>query len=221
MFIPSDSKFKQLINTLSNELKKPLPGIESQLKMAPSTREQLLRSMKHPNEPKQSAVLILLFPYDGEAHTVFIQRNVYDGVHSGQIAFPGGRHEPTDSDLVFTALREANEELSVVPNDVTVIGKLTKIYIPPSNFDVLPVVGCLNYKPEFRIQPSEISGYFMVKLDHLENPETTQHKQIRLSNGMEFMTPCYVVGSNIIWGATSMILNELIEVLKAIRQPSS
>jgi 8-oxo-dGTP pyrophosphatase MutT (NUDIX family) len=213
MFQNTPAPFGSFVSKLKQRLQEPLPGIEAQLKLVPAYRAELLKMKKTDKQARQSAVMIMLFPKDGEVHTTFIQRNVYDGVHSGQIAFPGGRYEKTDPTLEFTALRETQEEVGVPMDAIKTIGSLTKIYIPPSNFDVLPVVGYLNAKPDLVPDPSEVSGVFTVSLKHLVNPESCQLSPISLANGMKLDVPCYMANGHIIWGATSMILSEFIAVL--------
>ncbi len=211
-------EFTFLMTALFERLKLPLPGLEAQLKRAPAYRAELLRQSKFKDNPRQSAVLILLYPDDSKINTVFIQRNVYDGVHSGQIAFPGGRMEPDDPDLIYTALREAQEEIGILQAKVNVLGSLTSLYIPPSNFDVLPVVAYSMEVPEFIPQISEVSGYFSISIDQLASFEACQEREVVLNNGTRYHVPCFVVNEQIIWGATSMIINEFLEVWKDINK---
>jgi 8-oxo-dGTP pyrophosphatase MutT (NUDIX family) len=213
MYHDAPLQFKPFISKLLQRLQKPLPGIEAQLRLVPAYKAELLKMQKPDRQARQSAVMIMLFPAEGEVHTTFIQRNIYDGVHSGQIAFPGGRHESTDPNLEFTALRETAEEVGVPLGLIKPIGTLTKIYIPPSNFDVLPVVGYLDSKPELVPDPSEVSGVFTVSMRHLLNPESCQLRPVKLANGMQIEVPCYIANGHTIWGATSMILSEFIAVL--------
>lgn len=216
MFLSSPTDFDGFVNGLARRLKQPLPGLEAQLKLLPAYRAELRRSTQSPADARQSAVLILLFPESNDVKTVFIQRNIYDGVHSGQVAFPGGRFEKGDKDLEKTALRETEEEVGVPSSRIRLIGKLTKIYIPPSNFDVLPFVGCLAEPPTLIPDPSEVSGVFTVSLNHLIRPESCQMSAIDLPDGRQIDAPCYLVDNYRIWGATSMILSEFIEVLKEV-----
>lgn len=216
MFLSSLSDFDVFVDSLSRRLKQPLPGLEAQLKVLPAYRAALRREAQSPADARQSAVLILLFPEGHDIKTVFIQRNIYDGVHSGQVAFPGGRYEKGDKDLEKTALRETEEEVGVPASGIRLIGKLTKIYIPPSNFDVLPFVGCLAEPPTFIPDPSEVSRVFTASMYHLIRPESCQMRAINLPDGRQIEAPCYLVDDYRIWGATSMILSEFIEVLKEV-----
>lgn len=216
MFLQDHSSFESFVHRLSVRLKQDLPGLDAQLALAPAYRAELLKLAEKRGQARQSAVMILLFPENGQISTVFIQRNLYDGVHSGQVAFPGGRFEETDPNLEYTALREMEEEIGIPMKSVHVIGTLTKLFIPPSNFDVLPVMGYIGFKPDFKPDASEVSGVFSVPLSHLANPANCSTKPITLADGRQFDVPCFVVGDYVIWGATLMIISELVEVLKDI-----
>ncbi|MFT4033803.1 MAG: CoA pyrophosphatase, partial [Siphonobacter sp.] len=120
--------FTEFSEHLSQRLQEPLPGELAHQKMAAGSR---LRYKVQPNErTRQSAVLILFYPYLGDIYTPLILRPKYEGVHGGQMAFPGGRMERTDKGLIHTALREAQEEIGIKASDVKVLGSLTKLYIP-------------------------------------------------------------------------------------------
>src|ERR1035437_6911082 len=110
---------------LKSEILKGLPGTEIQWQMASSDRFVKKFSRFPGKDARIAAVLILLYPNKGSIHTVFMHRPDYNGVHGGQISFPGGKKEPEDKDVIRTALREANEETGVDPAKVNVIGTLT------------------------------------------------------------------------------------------------
>ena len=203
---------EQLSKLIQNRLLSNLPGPQAHLRMEPETRKAFL-NLKHAEAPRQSAVLILLFEENGKIKTPFIRRNIYDGVHSGQIALPGGGFETHDNTLINTALRETEEEIGIAKNQVKVLGTLSKIYIPPSNFDVLPVVGYLENTPTLKIDPTEVSEAFLVDLDHLVSPACVSTSRVKLQNGSEIEIPCYQISDYTIWGATAMILSEFIEII--------
>lgn len=186
-----------------------LPGLAAQLRMAPKIREAELRSMGANQTPKPGSVLFLIFPgTDGSACTALIKRPQYDGAHSGQISFPGGKAENTDIDYCFTALREANEELGIESQEVEVTGQLTDLFIPPSNFLVKTFVGLSDKTPKFRPSPSEVDQLILVPISSFFQPEHILNQTLSLSNGYRISTPCYKIGSWIIWGATAMIISE-------------
>lgn len=161
------AKIKSLLLT------KELPGLLTQLKMAPATRlAEIAKSqltIEHKDYlgkiPRKSAVLILLYPKNNSTHLVMMVRATDDTVHSGQVSFPGGKVEKNDQTISHTALREAHEEIGVIPESVEIIGKLTKLYIPPSNFDVYPVIGYTNTTPVF-ITNNEVQKILEIDLPH-------------------------------------------------------
>lgn len=203
-----DKFIKYLTVSLEN-----LPGFEAQLKMAPITRLKDLKMFKLKETARKSAVLLLIYPDKRKIKTVLMERATDKTVHSGQISFPGGKFEEEDKTLEQTALRETYEEIGIDPNTVKILGPLTKLYIPPSNFDVSPFVGYTNQKPNFKIN-SEVKSILEVDLQMLLNPETLVKKTIEHRTGGIFEVPCYFVQNHIIWGATSMIISELLEVIK-------
>jgi 8-oxo-dGTP pyrophosphatase MutT (NUDIX family) len=194
---------------LEQELQKPLPGIEAQLRMAPEMR----RPINSDRPLRDGGVMILVYPHKCMWHTVFIKRTEYDGIHSGQVSFPGGIYEDHDITLVNTALRETQEETGLPVSMVTVIGQLTLLHIPVSNVNVHPFVGRVEYHPEFMPDPSEVQYLIEVSLDELLNEE--HHKTSRMSVlGRDISVPYFDIQGNRIWGATAMILSEFLEVVK-------
>ncbi|MBK9290788.1 MAG: CoA pyrophosphatase [Bacteroidetes bacterium] len=210
--MPEKLNFQHFCDYLRHQLTLKLPGYAAQQRMEPPSRRQLM--MQPTTEaPRQGAVLIGLFPDGDDIFTMMIRRAVYDGVHSGQIAFPGGRREPSDHDLIQTALREAAEEVGIDQKQVVVAGTLSSLYIPPSNFVVLPVVAFLNSTPELRIQEEEVNEAFFVSVRQLANPDNCRLTPIILSSGITLEAPSYTIGDKIIWGATAMIISELLQLL--------
>jgi 8-oxo-dGTP pyrophosphatase MutT (NUDIX family) len=206
---------EELSRKLKYRLSLPLPGVEAQLKMAHVERKLNFSRFKIPEYARMGAVLILLFEDDGNVKTCFIERTQYDGVHSGQIAFPGGKKEP-DETLDETALRETEEEIGVKRSDITLLGQLTELYIPPSNFLVHPFVGAIGYRPDFFPQPAEVAEVVEIKIDDLSDVRLRGEKKILLSNGSMVQTPYYSLHGKTVWGATAMIISEFLEVFGAI-----
>jgi 8-oxo-dGTP pyrophosphatase MutT (NUDIX family) len=200
-------------NRLKNEILKGLPGTEIQWQMASSDR--MVRNF--PRVPGKNAgvaaVLILLFPENGSVHTVFMQRPDYNGVHSGQISFPGGKKEPTDENIIQTAIREANEETGVDPEKISIIGTLTPLFIPISNMIVTPVIGWVNEKPVFNHQPEEVVFLIDADLKILLDPSIIKTKPFEIRGEM-IEVKYFDYEANRIWGATAMILYELLIILR-------
>lgn len=198
---------------LSEKLKLPLPGHQAHLKMSPANRKPV--SQIQPNQhTKIGSVLILLFYENSNWHTVLIKRALYNGVHSGQISFPGGKKEASDTSLQQTALRETEEEIGVPKNNIEIIGNITELYIPPSRFIVYPFIGISHKHLTFLPDKKEVDKIITVSLNELFSPQNLSIKQITLSNGTTMDSPCFVVNNEIIWGATAMMLSELKEILR-------
>jgi 8-oxo-dGTP pyrophosphatase MutT (NUDIX family) len=210
--------FQKIIHAIELELLQPLPGKEFQLRMSSIGRlREMADHSQIPNAIK-SSVLVLLYPYfeDEDPSFVLIQRPSYEGVHGGQISLPGGRSEEKDKDLKETALRETREEIGIDPDKVITMGVLTELYIPPSNYLVLPYLGNLNKRPMFKPNPKEVAGIIEIKLEDLLDDNNIRYKNIFVRPGLTVYGPCFQIENNTIWGATAMILNEFREILKKI-----
>lgn len=206
----AQGSFASFSSTLCQKLKDPLPGEAAHQIMQSSSR---LRFTVKPNErTRKSAVLILFYPYQDEIYFPLILRPAYDGVHSGQVAFPGGRYEKTDEDLVRTALREAQEEIGLRLTDVKIQGILTELFIPASNFYVLPVVATIPYKPDFYPDPREVEDIFLVKLKEISDVSIVGTSNL-VVRGVEVTAPHYDINGYKIWGATAMMISELLTVI--------
>lgn len=213
--------FRSFVEQLESLLNTDLPGEEAQFSMAPVTRKRLVDVSANDYNPKQSAVLILLFPENNTVHTILIQRGKYEGVHSGQIAFPGGKFEEGDFDLKQTALRETAEEIGIIPENVAVIGCLTDVYITPSNFLVKPFIGVIDQKPDFILDSTEVEKIIPVNLFNLNNKSIRKEKSIMQSGGYKIKTPYFDIEGLTVWGATAMMISELNAVVEKIKITSS
>lgn len=213
LFLHAMTAFKNFINRLQESLEQNLPGDSSQLQMAPVTRLIELKRKQAEKPPRKSAVLVLFYPENKQAKLILIKRAIDQTVHSGQISFPGGKVEKWDSGLKETALREAEEEIGLPQQDVTIIGELSKLYIPPSNFDVFPFVGFVSQLPKLKGN-HEVQHILKVDYAELRSPSSRTEKMISHRLGKQVMVPSYAVNNEDIWGATAMILSELIEITR-------
>ena len=205
-----DTSFQVFSERLQQRLQQPLPGEAAHRKMASSARTRL--GIKPNERTRRSAVLLCFYPYQESIYVPLILRPQYDGVHAGQMAFPGGRMERFDENLTRTALREAQEEVGIRVSDVTVLGLLTELFIPPSNFYVQPVVGILPYRPDFYPDPREVEDIVEVDLDTLLDETIVGNSKIEV-RGMTVDAPFYQIQGHRVWGATAMMISELLVVL--------
>ena len=208
-------EFIHFINNIANLKKEKLLAIDAHIKMAPLERITYLKDKSYTeNEPKNAAVLILVYPKNHIAHLALIVRNTYPGVHSSQISFPGGKEELEDETLEFTALRETEEEVGVQMNKVKIIRQCSKIYIPPSNFLVTPYLGFSNENLQFIPNPEEVQRVLELPIHQLLDDKTIVQTKMTTSYATDIDVPAFLVENFLIWGATAMILNELKELFK-------
>jgi 8-oxo-dGTP pyrophosphatase MutT (NUDIX family) len=195
---------------------KSLPGPQAQEKMAPEHRLPHQQWERYYKGARLGGILILFYPIGSRFHTVMIQRPTYEGVHSGQIGFPGGQKEDSDSNLIFTALREANEEVGIVPETLEVLGTLSQLYIPPSNFLITPVVAFSGSRPSFMIDAKEVVEIIEPETAELLDEKSIGLKSITVKEGISIKAPYYDIRGKTVWGATAMVISELNEVLRRI-----
>ncbi len=204
----TDYFFKQLHGL------KPKPGnLSEREKILPY--RQVLFDLYPGIDYRPAAVLILLYPKENDIFTVLIERNWYDGVHSGQIAFPGGKKELQDRNLKETALREAHEELGIIPDKVRVVRELTSVKIPVSRFEVTPYLGYSEKPVRFVPDPSEVNAVLEIPLSYLiREPWKIENKNFR---GKEYPVFFLPFGDYKIWGATAIVIAELRDLLREVR----
>ena len=208
------------IKLLATKLEEiPRPGKIAHLKMAPKFRISSIDIfLNPPKEAKQAAVMILLYPDKmGELSFSLIQRTQYNGKHSGQISFPGGKTEQNDDSLWQTALRETQEEIGVVQSEVNFIKELTPTFIPPSNFHVFPFLSYSQNQPEFIPELDEVDHIIQIPLKLLMDDLSVQKGIISASYAKAKEVPMFVFGDYEVWGATAMILSELRELLRLVK----
>lgn len=201
------------IEWLRERLLQPLPGLAAQEKMMGRVRPMPLAV---PENARPSAVLCLLYPVESVLNMLLIKR-IEDGkAHSGQISFPGGKQDPADADIRATALREANEEVGIMSGEVDIIGALTPLYIPVSNFQVYPFVAFTAYKPQFNLSKSEVAGIVETSIDTLLHPDskTVVNVTSPALPDISMKVRAYKLEENIVWGATAMIISELETILE-------
>lgn len=190
-----------------------MPGKEAQMKMMARPGNNSRFNFEKRNDARLSGVLILLYPHAGDIHIPMIVRPDNSGPHSGQVAFPGGRMEESDIDITDTALRETWEEIGVPATRVQLLGRLTDLYIPVSNNLVSPVLGYTGSRPEFIPDQREVVKIIEAPLKHLLHPDTVKQRKLEAAGGIVVDAPYYDVENKTVWGATAMILCELLEII--------
>ena len=176
------------------------------------------RPQELPGQGRIAAVMIPMYacPTDRASGTatrlVLTKRHSNLSKHAGQISFPGGRQDRGET-LEQTALRETFEEIGTSENQIEVLGQLNSIYIPPSDFTVTPFVGWYDDRPGFVRSPAEVEEIIETSLSHLLKPTTMVSGNVRIEDGRTLKVPYYQIGLHQVWGATAIILSELIERL--------
>ena len=214
----SQDVYKQFNIQLKERLSLTLPGIAAQAHMAPPQRFPKNHTQVYkPNiNTRIGCVLILLYPDQGQVHFPLIVRPEYEGVHSGQVALPGGKKDEEDEDFIATALRETSEEIGVDVERTNVLGRLSELYIPPSNFIVHPIVAAISEKPTFRPDEREVAKMITVDLMSLRGDAKREVKEVQWK-GQTVNLPFYNIDNQTVWGATAMILGEFLTIIDELQ----
>lgn len=186
--------------------------------MAPQSRITQLKEIRLKNiNTRKAAVMALFYPdKEEQTHVLLILRKTYKGAHSNEIAFPGGKEEPSDIDLKTTALRETFEEVGVPVEKVEVIRSISNVYIPASNYEVQPFIGLYKSPEPFFKQESEVEALVEVSLlDFLDDAKITEEK-LTTSYTEKIVVPAFKLNGYTVWGATAMMLIEIKELLKQV-----
>jgi len=196
-----------LLGSLAERLRLPLPGERAHEGMRAMPLSTLRVNFKHDTPPRPGSVLVLLHEHDDGISFPLILRPAYDGTHGGQVSFPGGKAEPGET-VEATALREAAEEIGINASQVELVGRLSDVYVVPSNFIVTPVVGIMHGKPQFRPDNHEVERMLTGRLESLLSAEAPSRRELEV-RGYRVDAPCFILDGHVVWGATAMILNEL------------
>ncbi len=211
-------KFEEFLKSVSKIENIRLPAAASHFKMVPPFREALLKKQEEAiKKAKHAGVLALFYPNKNkQTKFVLILRKTYKGVHSAQVAFPGGKLEEQDTSLQDTALRETFEEVGVPSHTVQIIKKISQVYIPPSNFYVQPFIGVIQTTPKFIKQDDEVEALIEVDLEHFLDEQSLITKKVKTSYSIEVEVPAFKLNDYVVWGATAMMLSEIKDLLKQL-----
>ncbi|WP_299202000.1 CoA pyrophosphatase [uncultured Amphritea sp.] len=162
------------------------------------------------NGGPQASVLIALTDKSGDPEVILTRRCDHLSTHSGEIAFPGGKRDDTDPDLLFTALREAEEEVGLKPENVQIIGPLGDV-LSKHKLQVRPYVGIIPEGVELIPNLDELDRIHRVPLSFFLD-DRRHHTDKILFRGMTHYVPAYEFEGDIIWGLTAYMLVELLNV---------
>lgn len=200
---------------LKEALAGDLPGQNSHRKMLPPGRRLKIVDQEL-SVVRQSSVLLLLFPEGDQLYICLTKRPSTMKHHPGQISFPGGKLEKDDDSALVAALREAREEVGIDPSSVEILGKLSDLYVEVSQFSIQPFLAWADMKPEFNVNYDEVEALILLPLEHVMEDNIIAETEMETVTG-RLPIKYYPFNNEIIWGATAMILSELVEILKSQR----
>lgn len=202
-----------LIDHIRERLAKPLPGFDAHRVFVPDMPESALRLAPPPADARRSAVLVpLIAEVIDDLRIVFTVRSESLRSHKGQISFPGGRIDEGE-DVYTAALRELHEEIGVEPHDVTILGELTPLYIPPSNSAVTPVVALIKKTRAWVISEAEVTEVLDIPFASFLDATSISFTKQSLYGRLVDVPQWSIHPSVPLWGATAMILNELVWIV--------
>ncbi len=215
----TDKSDINFIKFLKSRLAEPLPGIKAHIEMAVTKDGQLYRRFEPEVEPFESAVLVLLTNVDNILNVLLTLRSSKLNNHSGQISCPGGRKERGETP-VQTALRETFEELGIMADKIEILGMLSNLYVPPSNNMITPIVGYIVSIDDLLINTDEVEETFTIEVRYLADEYNIRRNIWRLGkNNEEVTVPHWDLNKRVaLWGATAMILNELIYLYREYKR---
>ncbi|XOV67242.1 MAG: NUDIX hydrolase [Fluviicola sp.] len=209
--------FSERISAITEIATHHLPGELAHRDLMPVNRPLSSQVKANAHDFRQSAVAIVLYEDSNELMSLLIQRPFYKGIHSQQIAFPGGKRDPEDPNIEFTARRECMEEIAIPMEELSLVGKLTDVYIPVSKFIVTPHIFAVDSLPELIPDPREVDEIIPFNVSQLLDDDTIRFTDMEFKNGLrQKNVPYFAIEDKIVWGATGMILSEFRSILKQL-----
>lgn len=200
-------------NEFLAKLTAELPGFDAQKALMPPGRVDLTLEEIEAKKPLRAGVLVHVYQGRDDLHLLLMMRAPFESLHSGQISFPGGILEASDADLQQTAIREAQEEVGLNPDTYQMVGRLSPLYIPPSNAYVEPYISFGDQPPRLRLEAHEVTLTFTVPLEELISGQLLDQALVETAQGT-LNVPAYVYEGRVIWGATAMMIAELVALLR-------
>jgi 8-oxo-dGTP pyrophosphatase MutT (NUDIX family) len=201
---------------LKSALTDELPGGSAHSKMLPPGR-RLKQLENELSSVKQSSVLVLLYPEENKIYTCLTRRPSTMKYHPGQISFPGGKVEKEDASAEMAALREAHEEVGIDTSEIEVLGKLSDFYLEISRFSIQPFLAWTDKRPEFTVNTDEVEELILFPVSDFVEKEIVQETELQTMTGI-LPIKYFPYNGQVIWGATAMILAELIEIMRKQNQ---
>ena len=209
--------FSERISALRNITTNNLPGEQAHSDLMPVNRPFSSQVKMNAQDFRQSAVAMVLYEDGNELMSLLIQRPFYEGVHSRQIAFPGGKRDPEDPNIEFTARRECMEEVAIPMEDLSLLGRLTDVYIPTSKFIVSPHLFAVDSLPDLIPDEREVDEIIPFNVSRLLEADSINYTDMNFGNGFKQKNvPYFAIEDKIVWGATGMILCEFRTILRQI-----
>ena len=208
--------FNTFKNSISKIEESSLRGLDAQFELAPKIRLRFSDDKIKSLQPKKAAVAALFYPNENnETCFLLTLRAQYNGTHSSQISFPGGKYDLKDTSLEETALRETYEEVGINKQSISLFKEMTNVYIPPSNFIVTPFLGYMEEIPIFT-KNNEVEELISIKVKDLLNETSLTTTILSTSYSKNMEVPCFILNDYVVWGATAMMLNEIKDLIKNI-----
>ena len=205
-----------IVDRINKSLLKGLPGEVAHIKLAPQHRKPASEYLSHVQNYKTGCVVSLIVKNNNDEWCLLLMERVSHekDVHSNQISFPGGKFEEDDETFFDAALRELREELGVNPELINLISPLTELYIPPSNFLVKPFLCFSNYQLTYNPNKSEVRSFMEIPLSFFLEESNVIQGGFKSARGYDVNAPFYEYNSHKIWGATAMMIAEIVDLLK-------